>query len=197
MVGPALKRSIGLKTMDRELMTQGEKQGTDTVTSTVELGNGRVLHNPDMLCSKAKRRVREAYRKKENLVEESDIAKLPYLQAIVKETFRLHPAVPLLLPRKAEVEFEMHGYTIPKGAQVLINVWAIGRDPNLWEKPRLFWPERFLESEIDFKGSVLSLPIWWWEENMPWFAIGHKVGVLDVGIVHQFLDWELQDIQPE
>ena len=94
----------------------------------------------------------------------------------------MHPAVPLLLPRKAEVDLEMQGYTVPKGAQVLVNVWAIGRDPKLWDNsPSLFSPERFLGSEIDF--------IWGWKEDMPWLAIGHNniIVVLDVGFAHQFL----------
>lgn len=86
--------------------------GTDTVTSTVEWAMAELLHNPNIM-SKAKAELENTIGKG-NLVEASDIARLPYLQAIVKETFRLHQAVPLL-PRKAEVELEMHGYTVPKG----------------------------------------------------------------------------------
>jgi len=85
-------------------------------------------------------------------VEESDIVKLPYLQAIIKETFRLHPPVPFLLPRKTERDVDLCGLTIPKDAQVLINAWTIGRDPTLWDNPTLFSPERFLGSNIDIKG---------------------------------------------
>jgi cytochrome P450 len=83
-----------------------------------------LLHNPEAM-SKAKIEL-EVVIGKGNSVEESDIARLPYLQAIVKETFRMHPATPLLLPRKAEADVEINGYIIPKGAQVLVNAWAIG-----------------------------------------------------------------------
>ena len=77
-----------------------------------------LIHNPEVL-SKAKEELNQIIGKG-NPVEESDIARLPYLQAIVKETFRLHPPVPLLLPRKAEADVEIQGFTVPKGAQVLV-----------------------------------------------------------------------------
>jgi len=93
-----------------------------------------------------------------DLVPESDIGQLKYLQAIVKETFRLHPPAPLLLPRQAETTTEIRGYTVPKGTRVLVNVWAIGRDRELWAEPEKFVPERFLEKkEIDFRGRDFEL----------------------------------------
>ncbi|CAN6324253.1 unnamed protein product [Urochloa humidicola] len=90
-------------------------------------------------------------------IEESDIGQLPYLQAVVKETLRLHPPVPLLLPRRAEAATQIMGYVIPKGARVLVNVWAMGRDKNIWPEPEKFMPERFLESMIDFRGGDFGL----------------------------------------
>jgi cytochrome P450 len=114
-----------------------------------------LLHNPEAL-SKAKTELEQEIGKG-NPMEESDIARLPYLQAVVKETFRLHPVVPFLLARKAEADVEINGYIIPKGAQVLVNAWAIGRDPSSWEKANSFMPEWFLGSEIDFKGRNFEL----------------------------------------
>ncbi|CAJ1932945.1 unnamed protein product [Sphenostylis stenocarpa] len=171
--------------------------GTDTVTSTVEWAMAELLHNPNVM-SKAKQELERTIGKG-NLVKESDIAKLPYLQAIVKETFRLHPAVPLLLPRKAEEEFEMHGYTIPKGAQVLVNVWAIGRDPNLWDKPGLFWPERFLGSEIDYKGRSFELtPFGGGRRICPGLPLAIRLLFLMLGLLINSFDWELEGgIQPQ
>ncbi|KAL4337679.1 hypothetical protein S245_040431 [Arachis hypogaea] len=61
-------------------------------------------------------------------VEESHISKLPYLNVIVKETLRLHPPAPFLVPHKANDDVELGGFTVSKSARILINVWSIGRD---------------------------------------------------------------------
>ncbi|KAM3233219.1 hypothetical protein P3L10_018578 [Capsicum annuum] len=88
----------------------------------------------------------------ERPVKESDIDKLPYLQAVVKETLRLHPAAALLLPHKAQNDIEVLGYTVPKDSQVFVNAWVIGRDPKSWVRPLEYLPERFIESSVSYKG---------------------------------------------
>ena len=90
-------------------------------------------------------------------VEEKDIVSLPYLQAIVKETMRLHPVAPLLAPRVAREDCKVAGYDILKNTRVMVNVWAIGRDPTIWDKPNEFRPERFIGKEIDVKGHDFQL----------------------------------------
>lgn len=84
--------------------------------------------------------------------EESDIDQLPYLQAVVKETLRLHAVVPLV-PNEAEATVEIHGYTIPKGSTVLVNLWAIHQNAEVWTEPDKFIPERFLRKEVHFLGT--------------------------------------------
>lgn len=171
--------------------------GTDTVTSTVEWTMAELLRNPEVM-SKAKSELEKTIGKGK-LVEESHIERLPYLQAIVKEIFRLHPAVPLLLPRQAEVDLDMHGYTIPKGSQVLVNVWAIGRDPNLWDNPNLFSPERFLGSEIDFKGRSFELtPFGAGRRICPGLPLAIRLLFLMLGLLINCFNWELEGgIKPE
>lgn len=90
-------------------------------------------------------------------IEEVDVYRLPYLQSIVNETLRMHPPFPFLLPRKVEEDVELCGYIIPKGSQVLVNVWAIGRDSASWEDPLVFKPERFLDLNVDVRGNNFEL----------------------------------------
>ncbi|KAL9254299.1 Geraniol 8-hydroxylase-like protein [Drosera capensis] len=129
--------------------------GTDTISTTFEWAMIEVLHNPDKM-KKAQAELAEVIGRG-NPVEEADIARLPYLQSIVKETFRLHPPFPFLLTRKVDTDVELYGFTVPKNAQVLLNVWAVGRDPDLWENPNSFEPEWFLGSKIDVKGRDFEL----------------------------------------
>lgn len=95
---------------------------------------------------------------KGNAIQESDISQLPYLQAIVKETFRLHPTAPFLIPCKApDSDTNIASFTVPKGAQVLVNAWAIGQDPSTWDNPISFVPKRFFGTHIDLRGQNFEL----------------------------------------
>ncbi|KAL0813297.1 hypothetical protein Bca101_069740 [Brassica carinata] len=129
--------------------------GTDTNSSTLEWAMAELLTNPTTMA-KAQTETKQMLGLN-GFVQEPDISELPYIQAIVKETFRLHPPVPFLLLREAETDVEIFGYFVPKDAQVLVNVWAIGRDPGVWENPTRFEPERFLGKEIDVKGKNYKL----------------------------------------
>ncbi|KAH7863501.1 hypothetical protein Vadar_018263 [Vaccinium darrowii] len=81
--------------------------------------------------------------------------KLHYLDAVLKETSRLHPALPLLFPKRPNKSSIVGGYTIPKDTRVLLNVWAIHKDPQAWDDPSEFKPERFLSdaSKWDYNGN--------------------------------------------
>ncbi|OMO75811.1 Cytochrome P450 [Corchorus olitorius] len=132
-------------------------------------------------------------------MEESDVARLPYLKAVVKETFRLHPTVPLLLPRKARADVVIESFIVPKGAQVLVNAWAIGRDPNVWEEPDIFHPERFMESEMDVKGRDFGLiPFGGGRRICPGLPLAMRMLHLMLGRLIQSFDWKLEDgVTPE
>ncbi|KAE8771637.1 3,9-dihydroxypterocarpan 6A-monooxygenase-like [Hordeum vulgare] len=116
--------------------------GTDTTTITVEWAISELINNPDVL-QKAQEEM-DAVVGKDRLADESDIPNLPYLQAVAKETLRLHPTGPLVVRRSLE-QCKVSGYDVPAGATVFVNVWAIGRDPSCWPEPLEFRPERFLE----------------------------------------------------
>nr|ALT04747.1 hypothetical protein [Beta vulgaris] len=171
--------------------------GTDTTSSTMEWAMAELLRNPEKL-KKAQQELRETIGKG-NPVQESDIPRLPYLQAIVKETFRLHPAVPFLVPRKVDSDVKLFGFTVPKNAQVLVNVWAIGRDPNNWERPNSFEPERFMGLEMDVKGFHFELiPFGGGRRICPGLPLAIRMIYMMLGsLIHGF-DWKLEGgISPE
>ncbi|XP_050375163.1 geraniol 8-hydroxylase-like [Argentina anserina] len=173
--------------------------GTETSSATVEWAMAELLHNPEILL-KAQAELEQVIGKRK-LVEESDVARLPYLQAILKETFRLHPTAPLLLPRSAGAKIEIGGYIIPKGAQVLINAWAIGKDPNTWENPNLFMPERFLglDNQIEVTGKNCELiPFGGGRRMCPGLPLGIRMVHLMLGSLLNCFDWKLEDgVVPE
>uniref|UniRef100_A0A5B6Z161 Geraniol 8-hydroxylase-like n=1 Tax=Davidia involucrata TaxID=16924 RepID=A0A5B6Z161_DAVIN len=166
--------------------------GTDTTSSTLEWAMAEILHNPKTL-SKAQAELEQTIGRG-HPVEESDIARLPYLQAIVKETMRLHPAIPFLLPRKVEADVEICGFTVPKDTQVLVNAWAIGRDPSIWVNPNLFMPERFLGSQVDVRGRDFELiPFGAGRRICPGLPLAVRMVHLMLGSLINSFDWKLED----
>ena len=166
--------------------------GTDTTSGTIEWAMAELLHNPEKMA-KAQRELQEVLGK-DGIVKESDISKLPYFQAIVKETFRLHPPGPLLAPHKAETDVEICGFTVPKNSQVLVNVWAIGRDPSTWSNPNAFVPERFLGCDIDVKGRDFELiPFGAGRRICLGLPLAHRmVHLILASLLHSYA-WKLDD----
>ncbi|KAK9155495.1 hypothetical protein Sjap_002975 [Stephania japonica] len=108
------------------------------------------------LMKKAQEEIRRNVGKK-GKVEESDLEQLRYLKMVVKETLRLHPPAPLLAPRECMNHCKVNGYDIIPGTRVMVNVWAIGRNPEYWYNPDEFCPERFEDSSVDYKGQHFEL----------------------------------------
>ncbi|KAL2322366.1 hypothetical protein Fmac_026745 [Flemingia macrophylla] len=134
--------------------------GTDTSSSIIEWAIAEMLKNPNILTRVQKEMDQVIGRQR--LLAESEIPNLPYLQAICKETYRMHPSTPLSVPRVATEACLVNGFYIPKNTRLSVNIWAIGRDPNVWSNPLEFNPERFLggkNTEIDPSGvdSILEL----------------------------------------
>lgn len=130
-----------------------------------------------------------------NQVEETDLSKLPYLQAVVKEVMRLHPAGPLMLPHKvAEAGVKIGGFALPKDARLMFNVWAIGRDPTAWSEPDIFMPERFLVSKVDFRGQDFEfIPFGSGRRLCPGLPLAVRtVPLILASMVHEF-EWRLPD----
>ena len=131
-------------------------RGTDTSSITIEWALAELVANPD----KMERLQDELTRVIGNTrsVDISDLPDLSYLSAVIKEAMRMHPVVPLLVPHKLTETCELNGYKVLAGTQAYINMWAIGHDPNVWDDPWQFRPERFLGTDkISLNGGSFEL----------------------------------------
>ncbi|CAN1126470.1 Cytochrome P450 84A1 [Linum perenne] len=164
--------------------------GTETVASVIEWAMAELLKSPDDL-----KRVQQELSNVVGFnrhVEERDLDKLTFLKCILKETLRLHPPIPLLLHETAE-DTEVSGYFIPKRSRVMVNAYAIARDPNSWVNPNQFNPARFSKEGMpDFKGSNFEfLPFGSGRRSCPGMQLG--LYAIELGIAHLLhsFDWEL------
>ncbi|XP_027078023.1 cytochrome P450 CYP736A12-like [Coffea eugenioides] len=168
----------------------------DTSVTAVEWAISELLRHPE-----AMRKLQKELEEKvglERIVEESDIEGLEYLDMVIKESMRLHPVAPLLLPHESMEDCTVDDFHIQKKTRIIINIYTIGRDPNVWPDPETFNPERFKDSNIDLRGQDFRLiPFGSGRRSCP----GLQLGVLLVRfvlaqLVHCF-NWELADnIQP-
>ncbi|XP_061344801.1 cytochrome P450 71AU50-like [Gastrolobium bilobum] len=125
-------------------------------------------------------------------VEESDLDKLEYLDMVIKESLRFHPVAPLLIPHQSMEDCMVGDFFIPKKSRVIINAWAIMRDPSAWKEPEKFLPERFEGSNIDIRGRDLQMiPFGSGRRGCPGLQLGLTVVRSVVAqLVHCF-DWKL------
>ncbi|PON92922.1 Cytochrome P450, E-class, group I [Trema orientale] len=126
----------------------------------------------------------------------SHLNKLTYLHAVVKETLRLHPVAPLLLPRSPTKSCTVGGYTIPKGTKVFLNAWAMHRGPQFWANPTEFRPERFLEahdeSKLDYSGNNLSyIPFGAGRRMRAGLVLGERMLMHVLAVLLHLFEWEL------
>jgi len=179
---------VGVKAFTQDLIAGG----TESSSVTVEWALSELLRKPAIFAAATEELDRVVGR--ERWVTEKDMPSLPYMEAIVKETMRLHPIVPLLIPRVAREDVVVGGYDIPKGARVLINIWTIGRDPNLWDAPEEFMPERFSGSKMDVKGQDFELlPFGSGRRMCPGYNLGLKVIQLSLANLLHGFTWGLPE----
>nr|AOK93460.1 flavanone 3'-hydroxylase 1 [Morus alba var. atropurpurea] len=160
----------GVKAFTQDLIAGG----TESSAVTVEWAISELLKKPEIFKKATEELDRVIGR--ERWVEEKDIVNLPYIDAIAKETMRLHPVAPMLVPRFCLDDIKINGYDIPKDTRVLVSVWAIGRDPSLWDNPNEFVPERFIGKDVDVKGQNFELlPFGSGRRMCPGYSLGLKV----------------------
>ncbi|PON44988.1 Cytochrome P450, E-class, group I [Parasponia andersonii] len=163
----------------------------DTASATISWAFSELLRNARVM--KNVQAELESVVGTEKMVEEKDLGKLQYLDMVIKETFRLHPVGPLLAPRESREDIIIEGHYIPKKTRILVNVWAIGRDPNVWSKNvEEFYPERFIGKDIDVRGHDFKfLPFGAGRRACPGMQLGLvTVRYVLAQLLHCFI-WEL------
>ncbi|KAJ6358782.1 hypothetical protein OIU76_000499 [Salix suchowensis] len=164
--------------------------GTDTTFITLDWAMTELIMNPNAM-EKAQDEVRGVVGDRK-VVQESDLPRLSYMKAVIKEIFRLHPPAPVLVPRESLEDVIIDGYNIPAKTRIYVNVWGMGRDPELWGNPETFEPERFIGSGIDFKGQDFELiPFGAGRRSCP--AITFGIAAIEIALaqlLHSF-DWKL------
>lgn len=151
---------------------------------------GELMNNPKIF-----ERLREeidSVAGKTRLIQETHLPKLPYLQAVIKESLRLHPPG-YLLPRELEQECKIRGFYIPKNTLLVVNAYAVMRDPSSWKDPDEFIPERFLGQEEEKKGKELKfLGFGVGRRGCPGSNLGNIIVEIAIGVMVQCFDWKIE-----
>ncbi|KAG7634250.1 Cytochrome P450 superfamily [Arabidopsis suecica] len=173
--------------MMSDVVLAGVNAGTVTMIWTMT----ELTRHPRVM-KKLQEEIRATLGPNKERITEEDLEKVEYLNLVIKESFRLHPPAPLLLPRETMSDIEIQGYHIPKNAHVKINTYAIGRDPKRWTNPEEFNPERFLNTSINYKGQhYVLLPFGAGRRNCPGMTLG--ITILELGLLNilYYFDWSL------
>ncbi|CAH8383471.1 unnamed protein product [Eruca vesicaria subsp. sativa] len=168
--------------------------GVDTSAIIMIWAMAELIRNPRVM-KKAQEEIRTSITiKPEERISEEDLDKVQYLKLVVKETLRLHPAAPLLLPRETMSPLKIQGYNIPPKTLLIVNAWAIAQDHKHWENPEEFIPERFMDCPVDYKGhSFEMLPFGSGRRMCPGMAFG--IATVELGLLNllYFFDWKLPE----
>ncbi|CAN0927687.1 3,9-dihydroxypterocarpan 6A-monooxygenase [Linum grandiflorum] len=166
--------------------------GTDTSSSAMQWAMGELINHPKSF--KKLRAEIDSVVGPTRLVKDSDVPNLPYLRAVIRETLRLHPSAPLIIRECAE-DCLVNGFSVKSKTRVLVNVYAIMRDPKSWTNPDEFDPERFMEDseEMDYKGrDCLFMPFGGGRRACPGAGHGLMVTHSTVGALVQCFDWRVK-----
>ncbi|KAL7250978.1 hypothetical protein ACSBR1_012910 [Camellia fascicularis] len=166
--------------------------GSETSSTIVDWPMSEMLKNTEVM-KRAQVEVRSIFDKKGN-VNETCLHELKYLNSVIKETLRLHPSAPLLVPRESGEQCMINGYNIPVKTKVIVNAWAIGQDPKYWNEAEKCDPKRFLHSEIDFKGRDFEfIPFGARRRICPWISFVIPNIELPLTQLLYHFNWKLPD----
>ncbi|GJN38916.1 hypothetical protein PR202_gb27997 [Eleusine coracana subsp. coracana] len=164
--------------------------GSETAATTLQWTMAELMKNPRVM-QKAQEEVRRVLAGRHEVTED-DLSSLHYMRLVIKEALRLHPPAPLLLPRECRNACQLLGFDIPAGTMVLVNAWAISRDPKYWDVPDEFVPERFEDNKVDFKGTDFEYtPFGAGRRMCPGMAFGlAHIELVLASLLYHF-DWKL------
>ncbi|KAM0923101.1 hypothetical protein ACQ4PT_005756 [Festuca glaucescens] len=170
--------------------------GPDTIGATIEWAMAEMIRSPEILL-RLQQELADVVGL-DRIVDESDLDKLLFLKCVVKETFRMHPPIPMHLHGTTK-DCVLGGYSVPSGSRVLINAWAIGRDGEVWKDVDAFWPSRFMPGEgeaarLDLKGGCYEfLPFGAGRRSCPAQGLGPYAVEFAVATLAHGFQWELPD----
>ncbi|KAF2944933.1 hypothetical protein DAI22_02g180100 [Oryza sativa Japonica Group] len=170
----------------RSLCISSLEAGTDTSADTIEWAMSLLLNNPNVM-RKARDEIDAFIGQPVRLLEASDLTKLQYLQCIIMETLRLYPPAPLLVPHEASTDCSIAGFHITRGTMLLVNTFAIHRDPQVWNEPTSFIPERFENGRSEGK---MAIPFGMGRRKCPAENLGMQMVGLALGTMIQCFEWE-------
>ncbi|XP_072081849.1 phenylacetaldehyde oxime monooxygenase CYP71AN24-like isoform X2 [Arachis hypogaea] len=164
---------------------------TDSSSTILEWTFSELLKNKPSTMKKVQEEVRQVVGNK-SMIDENDINQMNYLKCVIKEVLRLHPPLPVLVPRQTTSNSKIKGYDIPSKTTVYLNVWAIHRDPELWKDPEEFIPERFESNQIDFKGQDFQyIPFGSGRRGCPGMSFGLASTEYILANLLYWFDWKL------
>ena len=172
--------------------------GTGTAAEAMQWTIAELMNNPEVF-NKVKEEIKSVVGTR--LVEESDIPSLPYLRAVVKETLRLYPPGPIA-PRECRQSCKIKGFDVPQKTMVIVNLYAIMRDPDLWDNPNEFRPERFLVSSKEQDNLAFTqnetkepnfgfIPFWGGRKSCPGSMLALSMMHCTIASMVQCFDWNL------
>lgn len=166
------------------------RAGTESASTAVEWSMSLLLNHPEEM-EKARAEI-EANVGQDQLLDEADLPKLEYLQKIYTESMRLFPPAPLLVPHESSEDCTMSGFHVPRGTQLLVNAWSIHRDPDLWENPTKFMPERFESGKSSIEGFKM-IPFGVGRRACSGAPLGKRLMGMILGALIQCFEWEKID----
>ncbi|KAE8782000.1 cytochrome P450 [Hordeum vulgare] len=165
---------------------------TETIGSVLSWAMSELMHNPDTMA-RAQQEVREVLGADRVVITNSDLSELHYMRMVINEVLRLHPPGPLV-HRMARDDCTLMGYDIPKGTNVFINVFAISQDDKHWDNPKEFRPERFENSNVNYKGTYFEfIPFGTGRRQCPGIHFSSSVTEMVLANFLYHFEWMLPD----